>query len=36
MTPSLDAVMIMVVEDPLAEPQIHLSIPASFKDLWKI
>lgn len=33
--PSLDAIMIMVVEDPLAEPRIHLSIPASFKNLWK-
>jgi len=33
--PSLDATMIIVVENPLAEPRIHLSIPSSFKDLWK-
>lgn len=32
---SVDAVMIMVVEDPMSEPRIHLSIPASFKDLQK-
>lgn len=32
---SLDATMIMVVENPLAEPRIHLSMPSSFKDLWK-
>lgn len=33
--PSIDATMIIVVFDPLSEPRIHLSIPASFKDLWK-
>jgi thymidylate synthase len=32
---SVDAIMIMVAEDPLLEPRIHLSIPASFKDLQK-
>ncbi|MGB9759186.1 MAG: thymidylate synthase [Thermoproteota archaeon] len=33
--PSIDATMIIVVPEPLSEPRIHLSIPASFKDLWK-
>lgn len=33
--PSIDATMIIVVLEPLSEPRIHLSIPASFKDLWK-
>jgi len=33
--PSIDATMVIVVEDPLAEPRIHLSIPSTFKDLWK-
>lgn len=33
--PSIDATMVIVVLEPLSEPRIHLSIPASFKDLWK-
>jgi len=33
--PSLDATMIIIVRKPLAEPRIHLSIPSTFKDLWK-
>ncbi|MEM1558499.1 MAG: thymidylate synthase [Thermoproteota archaeon] len=33
--PSIDAIMIIVVEDPLSEPRIHLCLPAGFKDLRK-
>lgn len=33
--PSIDATMIMVIEDPFSEPRVHLSIPSSFKDLRK-
>ena len=33
--PSIDATMIMVVEDPLSEPRIHLCLPTGFKDLRK-
>lgn len=33
--PSLDATMIIIVRNPLAEPRIHLSIPSAFKDIWK-
>ena len=31
--PSLDCTMIMVVEDPLAEPRIHRSFPGGIEDL---
>jgi len=31
--PSKDATMMIVVEDPLAEPMIHLSMPGGFEDL---
>ncbi|MEM1554207.1 MAG: thymidylate synthase [Thermoproteota archaeon] len=34
-SPSIDATMIMVVEDPFSEPRIHLCLPAGFKDLRK-
>jgi len=33
--PSIDSTMIMVVNEPLAEPRIHLSFPGGFIDLRK-
>jgi thymidylate synthase len=32
--PSKDSTMIMVVEEPLAEPRIHRAIPGGLRDLW--
>lgn len=33
--PSVDCTMVMVTEQPLSEPRLHLALPCSFKDLEK-
>jgi thymidylate synthase len=33
--PSIDCTMIMVVDQPMSEPRLHLALPCSFKDLEK-
>jgi thymidylate synthase len=33
--PSVDCTMVMVVEEPMSEPRLHLALPCSFKDVEK-
>ena len=33
--PSVDCTMVMVVEEPMSEPRLHLALPCSFKDMEK-